>query len=94
MCVCVCMCAQSCPTPCSPPGFLAHGIFQQEYWSRLLFPSPGDLPDPGVEPMSLASPALASSVLPLGHVGSPNKIACQYINTLTLIIINICINKY
>ena len=30
------------------------------YWSELPFPSPGDLPDPGVEPISLASPALAS----------------------------------
>ena len=31
----------------------------QEYWSRLPFPSPGDLPYPGIEPMSLTSPALA-----------------------------------
>ena len=33
---------------------------RQEYWSGLPFPSPGDLPDPGVEPESLESPALAS----------------------------------
>ena len=32
---------------------------RQEYWSGLLFPSPGDLPDPGIKPMSLRSPALA-----------------------------------
>ena len=25
------------------------GFFRQEYWSGLLFPSPGDLPDPGIE---------------------------------------------
>ena len=31
---------------------------RQEYWSGLPFPSPGDLPDPGLEPLSLASPAL------------------------------------
>ena len=31
----------------------------QEYWSRLLFPAPGDLPDPGIEPASFASPVLA-----------------------------------
>ena len=37
---------------------LSMGFSRQEYWSRLLFPSPGDLPDPGIEPMSLASPAL------------------------------------
>jgi len=31
----------------------------QEYWSGLPFPIPGDLPDPGIEPASLASPTLA-----------------------------------
>ena len=32
---------------------------RQEYWSWLLFPPPGDLPDPSIKPGSLASPALA-----------------------------------
>ena len=32
---------------------------RQEYYSGVLFPSPGDLPDPGIKPMSLVSPALA-----------------------------------
>ena len=32
---------------------------RQEYWSRLPFPIPGDLPNRGTEPESLASPALA-----------------------------------
>ena len=31
------------------------GFFRQEYWSGLPFPSPGDLPDPGIEPGSSAS---------------------------------------
>ena len=44
---------------CSPPGSSAHGISRQEYWSFLPYPTPGDLPDPGIESMSLASPALA-----------------------------------
>ena len=56
------------PMDCSPPGSSVHGIFQarvlegaaiafsKEYWGGLLFPSPGDLPDPEIEP---ASPALA-----------------------------------
>ena len=35
------------------------GFSRQEYWSGLPFPPPGDLPDPGIEPMSPASPALA-----------------------------------
>ena len=34
-------------------------ISWQEYWSGLPFPLPGDLPDPGIEPQSLMSPALA-----------------------------------
>ena len=38
---------------------LSMGFPRQEYWSELPFPSPGDLPDPGIKPMSLVSPALA-----------------------------------
>ena len=41
----------------APPSM---GFSRQEYWSGLLFPSPGDLPDPGIEPVSFMSPALAS----------------------------------
>ena len=57
--------AQLCPTlwdpmGCSPPGSSVHGIIQQEYWSRLPFPSSEDLPDPGIKPMS--PEALASAV--------------------------------
>ena len=35
------------------------GFSRQEYWIRLPCPPPGDLPDPGTEPTSLVSPALA-----------------------------------
>ena len=35
------------------------GFSSREYWSGLPCPSPGDLPDPGIEPSSLVSPALA-----------------------------------
>ena len=35
------------------------GFFRQEYWSGLPFPPPGDLPNPGIEPVSFKSPALA-----------------------------------
>ena len=38
---------------------LALGFPRQEYWSGLPFPSPGDLPNPGIEPGPLTSPALA-----------------------------------
>ena len=40
----------------APPSM---GFSRQEYWSGLPFPSPGDLPDSGMKPMSLVSPALA-----------------------------------
>ena len=35
------------------------GFPRQEYWSGSLYPAPRDLPDPGIKPASLASPALA-----------------------------------
>ena len=37
------------------------GFPRQEHWSGLPFPPPGDLPNPGTEPTSLGSPALASA---------------------------------
>ena len=40
---------------------LSMGFSRQEYWSGLPSPSPGDLPDPGIEPTSLMSSALAGS---------------------------------
>ena len=40
---------------------------RQAYWSRLPFPSPGDLPDPGIEPRS---PALQTDSLPSEPAGS------------------------
>ena len=46
------------------------GLFRQEYWSRLPFPPPGNLPDPGIEPTSSASPALEADSLPLSHQGN------------------------
>ena len=41
---------------CQTPLFM--GFPRQEYWSGLSFPSPGDLLNPGIKPMSLTSPAL------------------------------------
>ena len=56
--VCVCSVASDSLSllDCSPSGSSVHGnFFRQEYWSWLPFPTPGDLPDPGIEPKSLAS---------------------------------------
>ena len=44
------------------------GFSRQEYWSGLPFPSPGDLPDPGVKPRS---PALQADSLPIELRGKP-----------------------
>ena len=44
------------------------GFSWQEYWSGLPFPPSGDLPDPGIKPMS---PALQVDSLPLSHWGGP-----------------------
>ena len=41
---------------------LSMGFPRQEYWSGLPFPSPGDLPDPGIESKSPASPELAGGL--------------------------------
>ena len=47
---------------------------RQEYWSRLPFPSPGDLPDPGIEP---GSPALQADSLPSEPPGNPPKVVAN-----------------
>ena len=44
------------------------GFFRQEYWSGMPFPSPGDLPDPGIKP---PSPALQADALPSEPPGKP-----------------------
>ena len=47
---------------------LSVGFSRQEYWSGLLFPSPGDLPNPGIKPWSLALQANALSSEPPGKL--------------------------
>ena len=44
---------------------------RQEYLSGLPFPTPGNLPDPRIEPMSPMSPVLPKDSSPLCHLGSP-----------------------
>ena len=46
-------------------------FFSPEYWSRLLFPPLRDLPDPGIEPTTPASPALQANSLLLEPLGKP-----------------------
>ena len=51
----------------------AYGFFRQEYWSGLPFPSPGDLPNPGIKPTSPALQADALSSEPPGKSTQPSQ---------------------
>ena len=51
--------------------FWSEGFSRQEYWTGLLSPPPGCLPNPGIEPISLGSPALRAGFLPAEPSGKP-----------------------
>ena len=51
-------------------------LFREEYWSRLPFPSPGDLPDPGMQP---GTPALQADSLPSEPPGKPFFLIVLYL---------------
>ena len=55
---------------------LSVGFSREEYWSGLLFPFLGDLPDPGIEP---SSPALQADALPSEPPGKPGKLTKEVI---------------
>ena len=60
---------------------LSMGFPRQEYWSGLPFPSPGDLPNPGIEPESVASSALAgelSTCWATGEAGLEHTLSIKY----------------
>ena len=61
---------------------LSVGFSRQEYWSGFPCPPPGDLPDPGVQPVSLTSPASAVGSLPLVPPRKPS-----YAPTTTIVIV-------
>ena len=61
------------PMDYSPPGSSVHGISQARILESLPFPSPGDLPDPGIKPASLVSPALAGGFFTTATPGKPHK---------------------
>ena len=59
--ICMVSCVRVFVTPwtVAHPAPLSTEFSRQEYWSQLPFPPPGDFPDPGIEPESPMSPALA-----------------------------------
>ena len=74
--MCVYARTRSCPTLLTPwtlahQASLSMGISRQEYWSGLPFPTPGDLPDPGIKP---TSPTLAGRFFTTEPAGKPQRV--------------------
>ena len=72
--------AQLCPALCDPmdcglPASSVYGISQVRILDWIPCPPPEDPSDPGIEPASLASPALAGTFLPLAPPGKPMPIS-------------------
>ena len=69
------------PMDCSWPGSSVHGIFQARILEWVFsFPSPRDLPDPGIEPASLASPTLASGFFTTSATWEAPNQTCLVVN--------------
>ena len=64
---------------CQAP--LSVGFSRQEYWSGLPFPSPGNLPDPGIEPSSPVSPSLAGRFFTTESPGKPPSVSYWDLNS-------------
>ena len=76
---------QSCLTLCDPMDYLySMGFSWQECWNGLPCPPPGDLPNPGVEPVSLTSPALSTGFF---TTSSTWESPCKYIYSLILTVV-------
>ena len=79
VCVCVvCVCVLSCPTlcnplDCSPPGSSVHGNFQARIMEGLPFPTPGHLPDSGIEGVSCSGRQIL-------YTGPPGKLGLRYMS--------------
>ena len=68
---------------CSPPGSSVHGISQARILEWVAFPPPGDLPDPGIKPMS---PALAGGFFTTGKL--------YHLGNLDIVIVNFMCQLY
>ena len=94
VCVCMCVCSvvsDSDPMDCSLPGASVCGILQARILEWVAISSSRDLPDPGMEPVPLASPAVQVDSLLLASPGSLRR-EIDYFGTLSKILtsINIC----
>ena len=60
----------------SPPGSSVRGIFQARILEWVATPTPGDLPDPGIQAVSLTSPALAGGFFTTAPSGKALELSC------------------
>ena len=87
--MCACLLSHfSCGRLFEAPQTVAHQapllmeFSRQNYWSWLPFPTPGNLPNPGIKPTSPVSPKLQVDSLPLSHQGSPMTIIIMLIRII------------
>ena len=81
---CIILCATLWTVALQAP--LSMGFSRQEYWSGLPCPPPGDLPHPGIEPVSLMSPTLADGFFNTNAAWeAPIPLTCLYISSWYLI---------
>ena len=57
---------------------LSMGFSRQEHWSGLPLPSPGDLPNPGIKPLSPVSPTLAGGFFTTEPPGKPHSLIYNF----------------
>ena len=72
----------SCSTLCSPVDCSPRstGFSRQEYWSELPCPLPRDLPEPGIKPISLTSPALAGGFSTTSTTYEVQSVSCSVVS--------------
>ena len=68
--------------PMEPTGLLSMGLSRGEHWSELPFSPPGHLPNPGMKPSSLMSPAVVAGSLPLTPPGKPITPNCCFLTCI------------
>ena len=95
LCECLVCCCCLVDKSCLTPWTIAHqapvsmGFSRQECWSGLPFPSPGDLPEPGVEP---ASSALAGRFFTVEAPGKPSCLVTVHYDSVSLRILCLLLN--
>ena len=69
---------------CSPPGSSVHGAFQARILEWVATSHPRDLPDPGIEPVSLSSPSLAGGFFTTVAPGKPHVYPYMYVVCISI----------